>query len=1126
MKKIKFNFLSDQSVDEDLFDDQTHQKVANKIVDLIEHNQGKAVTIGLEGRWGSGKSTIIAIIKKIISKKHNNLQYFYIDAWAHEGDPLRRIILENIIQQADPDESNTDLLELKNILSKRKKKIITETKKAPTKTGCIIAILTLMIPFGAAMLSTIQISDVSLFNFSDPIHYRFIISLLFSLSPIVFIFFRFIHIWKKEGFKQALKAENWQFISEDSTDTITQEISEENERTSIEFEKYFYKIFEIILSNKNEEGQQKQIILVIDNLDRINAQDSLKIWSTIQTFLQYKNPSSSTNEITSNLWIIVPYDENGLGKLWDNNNYSPQNKEKQELEENKSENNSEQNDYIDECWKLQKRSFFDKCFQIRFEIPFSIQTSWENYARKLINISLVSLDEFEKRKVLKILINSRESLADIPSPREIKTYINQIGIQSMLSSEDITIECISYYVYMKYNKQRTQDVIKQGLLENNIPSSNHQFMLPNDAKYQLSGILFGTSQKRGKQLLLETPILEALNKGNCENLYSLYEDHDQGFWSIYDIVINKYKIDLLASIHAIYGKLWNDYELQPRFKTIISKIKKTKFDYPTTENYIYYQSLFKIFSNEIDVLKTIWKNMWNSFEEDINYQEFKASEYSETYYKICKDFPENARYNININSENLENWCKWSQAVSTNNMYVIPTEQIIIPLSEKIVESTAIDEKYISFMKYIIKVCSYNLQLIMDKIITYISWNGGTTSSNVSIKILDIIIDIAICGTKNYEEMKTLLQKAELYNFLTNKIDYHESFALLIALNFPDQISEFSFVGSTIGNSRYTLNIIKNIWLSNDSNSCTKLMTQLELYNKEEIIWTLPIEQNIQIINIIKTALNEEKQKYFAIKDNCYKKYKEVFDLLDSEQEKTLFTKFIVVNSPIEDSIINFDSESFFEELKYLYNIYIYSENLDKINDFYKNGVSNFKKDQWLTILKDKDLFIAINDLMNKVIPNDKLGDNFYQSMRIYINEWAKGDISPIEEVLNNWDYLILKLDTPFLERTKKLMGKTLWKYFEEVPIKFIELNANFFEFPKLDNTKIDKIHDFIEEMLNSEENYTNRLDKIYLILTLIQSIPIHENFNKVISASLRKHVLDSNDDKIKFVAKKLEIEV
>ena len=48
---------------EDLFEDKTHQKIADTLYEIIENGEPEGITIGLEGEWGSGKSTVVSILK-------------------------------------------------------------------------------------------------------------------------------------------------------------------------------------------------------------------------------------------------------------------------------------------------------------------------------------------------------------------------------------------------------------------------------------------------------------------------------------------------------------------------------------------------------------------------------------------------------------------------------------------------------------------------------------------------------------------------------------------------------------------------------------------------------------------------------------------------------------------------------------------------------------------------------------------------------------------------------------------------------------------------------------------------------------------------------------------------------
>ncbi len=93
--------LSDDPSDADEFSAKAHENVAAAIARLVtSETPGKV--IGLEGPWGSGKSTIVRLLSARLrtpqdTSAASETHAVIFDAWAHEGDPLRRTFLEAII---------------------------------------------------------------------------------------------------------------------------------------------------------------------------------------------------------------------------------------------------------------------------------------------------------------------------------------------------------------------------------------------------------------------------------------------------------------------------------------------------------------------------------------------------------------------------------------------------------------------------------------------------------------------------------------------------------------------------------------------------------------------------------------------------------------------------------------------------------------------------------------------------------------------------------------------------------------------------------------------------------------------------------------------------------------------
>ncbi|MGD1823472.1 MAG: P-loop NTPase fold protein [Pleomorphochaeta sp.] len=1166
MENKIFKVLTDNSSDRDLFENKTHENVAISIKNIIDTHKNNALTIGLEGKWGSGKSTVISILKNLVTKpkEKDKYIYLYIDAWAHEGDPLRRIFLEIIINQIDFEGKDEFLQDKKNILSSKKKTVNIESKKAPTSLGYTLSALTTLVPFGAAIISTIPIEEVSFFKFDQPLHVKFFIGSLFALAPLAFSFFRLIVLFlikqflklfnnllssnnvKNKYFRKFLgviknlknfsDSKDWKFIGEDTTDTTTQKISEDYERSSIEFQEYFYDILNYILSLND-----KQVILVIDNLDRINSQDSLKIWSTMQTFLQNKNPNTRKKDITKRLWIIIPYDENGLAKLWENDIYKSSNNLKPQKPSEKTavNTNTDADQYTAKIENslnsnhILKQSFFDKCFQLRFEIPFQVQTSWVQFTKNMIKESLPNLNEKDKAIVLKIFINSRESIADIPSPREIKTYINQVGVQKILSSKNnISIECIAYYAYIKFLKLKTQEEIKQGLLKNTIPDSEHITMLPKDCKYQLSGILFGVNAVYGKQLLLREPIMNALNNGNKEELKELYLSHNEGFMSIFKTIIDKdlNKLKLLQSIYAIINSIWELNESRFYLTNFKKIIKNSTIEYPSLETNKYYNALFIMINNDNSLLNKIWIEMFNNLNSMFDNNEFNAKENVEIYQSICEKYPKSHQIPIKITSSNLNNWKDWTFNFSEKYTLLQPPTSIIIPLSNLITQGKAIEDKIISLIDYISIAGEYDIKPIIEKIKNHIFWNRGIQSNNgITIKLLDTLFYIAINNMKYQNEMVSILRDFRLYNLIYPNSIYHVKYAVLLSIYIPQETHNLNPTGTITSSTRNGINKVLSIWKNVAKTYTSQLMDLLSKYNIEHIIWELSYEDNKQIITIIKKAIDDNNINYFIIKKlPIYNKYKKVINDLNQKDDKIKFTQLVVNNNSIIDEINDINSDKFFLELPFLYYIYTNLNNKKSLNDYFKTNIIKLNEDQWIQIFINEDNLERIVEIFKSNIINENdLEIEYYKAISEYINEWGDNKITPNTTVLNNWEYLFSILKKENLNVLIKNINDMTWRDFTNIPQSFIEANINFITF---NEENAFTLYKYLENIIKKTEPISNEIDKLFIIVDRIENFPSNKDYietlKPLIIEFINQHSEESNLEKLKLILKKVEIDI
>ncbi|MCG2722289.1 MAG: KAP family NTPase, partial [Thermodesulfovibrionales bacterium] len=100
-KNIKFKFLSDKPLKEEselLHIEFGHKELGTTLSKIVE-NVEAPFTIGLFGKWGTGKSSLSFLLRNVLKRK--NIPVVIFDVWKHEKDALRRTFLREIARQLD-----------------------------------------------------------------------------------------------------------------------------------------------------------------------------------------------------------------------------------------------------------------------------------------------------------------------------------------------------------------------------------------------------------------------------------------------------------------------------------------------------------------------------------------------------------------------------------------------------------------------------------------------------------------------------------------------------------------------------------------------------------------------------------------------------------------------------------------------------------------------------------------------------------------------------------------------------------------------------------------------------------------------------------------------------------------
>lgn len=494
----KFSILHEDVADQDLLEDQTHFHVSENIYQLIQ-SSAKGITVGLEGSWGSGKSTVINLLRnKLQDNSEGNCLFFMFDAWAHDGDPLRRIFLESLINEIDPEGADETLRELSGRITGRNKTVKTQSTRSASKFGKLLSFFALTIPLGSALIGKVNYDLLSppWGQGERTIYWQFIFGLILCLSPFILILW-----WMKYGERDSnTRKIRWDFFSTESTENSTQDVTEDGERTSIEFEAHFESIIKYAINEKKVD----RVVIVIDNLDRVDPPHAKNIWSTLQTFFQKRSSSSklTLEKWADKLWFVIPFDRNGFSKIWESNS----------LDGSKSV----------------PISFLKKCFQIIAEVPEPVMSAWPDYAKKTFATALNEWPEQERQEAIEAFIRFASHLDKSPTPRDIKVLANQVGLLGMRWGGVVSSEALC--IYALYRQKFSETELRKALLNDGLPESYVGINDSKTLKMEIAGLLFGVTKDKGIQLLLTPEIGVALKSGDGEFLKDLAKKYDEAFW--------------------------------------------------------------------------------------------------------------------------------------------------------------------------------------------------------------------------------------------------------------------------------------------------------------------------------------------------------------------------------------------------------------------------------------------------------------------------------------------------------------------------------------------------------------------------------------------------------------------
>ncbi len=390
-EELKFKFLKDVPLGngQDGVFGFYHNNVAPALKEILE-NDSCVHTIGLFSKWGTGKSTIIEMIRHDMGNP-----MFVFDAWKYQEDSLRRIFLIELVnflidqKQLQPEDKKI----LDPLYKTIEESCEVTTAETPTmavswfrkmwlflKTNWLLVLALALLIIWVVLNLVFKNANLVIQTIKD-------FAAVIASFSILAVFFKplFEKIWERSVEK---------FLSSlNPLSTIKTKVEKEERLNSPE---QFEALFRQILQKVN-----KKVVIVFDNIDRVQGDAAIKILSAIKTFL---DPAG-----VPGLVFIVPCDSEAI------------------ISQIKNFYGGQDDEGFDPS------EYLRKLFNVVVWTPEFIEADLHAYIKKLINETgeIKNLLQGQDSEDIVYVISNAFS----NNPREIKQFINNLIAALVLASK-------------------------------------------------------------------------------------------------------------------------------------------------------------------------------------------------------------------------------------------------------------------------------------------------------------------------------------------------------------------------------------------------------------------------------------------------------------------------------------------------------------------------------------------------------------------------------------------------------------------------------------------------------------------------------------------------------------------
>lgn len=485
------NFIVDAPASRDEL--SSHDRIAGSIIKVVLRNPTIKM-IGVLGGWGSGKSTIVQLLTEALHKEIKpKIACFTFDAWQHQNDPPRRAFLEALAGFLESREEFPELLDddrswrsKLDDLNRQKEELETTVTPTLTKPGRWFLASLFAWPVGMKLIGDGTLAETAQ---RDPAAFWtfvagwFLIALPLLIAAGIYLSWRpqfhWSHKWLTTHRSPHDKESILSVIANKHVESKFEVKHRSPEATSIEFRDSFWQMV------NRAQTPDRRLVIVVDNLDRLPAEDAIKIWSTIRSLMLGSDASGRPVDRAGLPTVIMPIDENAISAIYKS----------------------------DDGKALVSKSFIEKTFDLVVHVPQPVLSRWHGYLKaRMTEVFGVKLKPGWQHKVGSVYEAYASEKGSTPSPREMNAFVNALALLVLQrKGERHAIATLAWFVLYRSEIDN---------IHTTLADRKSIFPVPAN-QLSLAALHFGVDLQDAQELFMTEPLLAAFKAHDDEEFARL-----------------------------------------------------------------------------------------------------------------------------------------------------------------------------------------------------------------------------------------------------------------------------------------------------------------------------------------------------------------------------------------------------------------------------------------------------------------------------------------------------------------------------------------------------------------------------------------------------------------------------